>query len=577
MGSTISFSEDITLTYDGTDLKNGETVITDRPISLNNTSETQKTVYLNFAAPVDSGDVDLRFLIHSNNITIDGLNNEIVITCEAYLGLVQNAEAPEMAYSNIQIQNVKLMSTGSLAEEGGWICTKYFKNCVMTNCFVCSGINNAGGLFGNECTECTANRCSYYGPVTEGGAIFGNLCYECYAVSCFSSGTLSNSGGIFGNSCYNCTAEKCFSYGDMLISGGIFGLNTNSDKTNATSIAKKCYSLGKIGAKDLCNSGGIFGCNSNNSASGSLCKAEACFSMGDIYGDGGDACGGIFGTSSNMAAIESTVIAVYCFSRGSIGQYGGGIFSSGSHMQANDCYSHGAIGIEAGGICGKWTENTTITNCYARGDIDDNGGGIVGSSSESSSVSNCYSTGLASETAGGIFGSLAGEPIISDCYVTSSGLCGIDVSGETITNSVAEGTNSWDYGNSSITVYNSDHWIEVSEFKPYLLSQCEQINMPIGYGYSYVYQSEPTEVINGESTNMQILTGYYDLEQMSDTVVDTGFIYGYSLETASFIVDASGGTGGSGEELVMDLTGNNFAFDNLRSFEPIWTCSDEKL
>lgn len=572
MTSVLNFSTNITLTYDGTTLTYDETTISDRPIRLNNTSDTMKIVYLNFTAAVPSEEDDLRFILESANITIDGLNNIINISAPDFLGLVQNSDSPDTAYENIVIQNVKLVSTGSLATDGGWICTKFFKNCTMINCFTVGAVVTGGGCFGTDCHNCIAQNCASKGSLTDSGGIFGNWCTDCTAISCHSTGNLVASGGIFGSACINCTAEKCHSTGAIINgAGGIFGADTNNASSNKLSSAIKCYSTGKIGASDgQSNCGGIFGPASNFSATSCICQAISCFSLGDIFGNDEESNGGIFGNYSNESASLSLAKAQYCFSIGSIGPNCGGIFGAGIRVIAEDCYSHGAIGINGGGIIGCNADLGVVSNCYSKGNIGDSAGGIYGSGSDNSTATSCYSTGLKGTNSGGIFGANSISPTITRCFTNSSDYVGTGTTDPIIIDSDIN-IGGWDNDITSTTVFNSDHWIEVSLNKPYLLVQPEPFNIPTGYAYSYLIQDNPT-VVNGTNTNMKLLFGYYTDEQPSDSVIDTGFIYGYGFVTNSFVVSASGEiieTVNSGTSIV--------SFDQLRSFEPIWTCESEKL
>jgi hypothetical protein len=571
MSGSLNFSANITLVYDGTTLKQDETTIADRPIRLNNTSDAMKIVYLNFTAPVPLEEDNLRFVLDSPNITIDGMNNIINLSASDYLGLVQNSDSPETAHENIVVQNVKIVSTGTLATEGGWICAKFFKNCTMINCLTKGVIVNGGGCFGTDCFNCTARNCISYCSLTDGGGIFGNWCNNCTAISCNSTGLLIAAGGIFGNACVNCTAEKCYSTGAIMdAGGGIFGADTNADSNNKISSAIKCYSTGKIGASGQSNCGGIFGAMSNYTATSCICQAESCFSLGEIFGSDDESNGGIFGNYSNQNATLSLAKTKYCFSMGSIGNNCGGIFGVGIRVMAEDCYSHGAIGPNGGGIVGCNADLGVVSNCYSRGDIGDSAGGIYGSGSENSTATSCYSVGIGDDNSGGIFGANSISPTITRCFTISANLVGADTTGLTTTES-AVNLDGWDTEIAKLTVYNSDHWIEVAPYKAFLLVQPEPFNVPTGYAYSYVIQDNPT-VANGTNTDMKLLTGYYTDEQISDSAIDSGFIYGYGITTQTFMVLASG-------ELVEPINSavGSVSFDQLKSFQPIWTCESEKL
>lgn len=577
MSTTISFATDIVLTYDGTDLKNGETVIVERPISLANTDSEPHSVYLDFTAPVNSEDVDLRFVIHSNNITIDGMNKPIIMSTTGYIGLIQNSESPETAHSSIVVQNIKLISTESLATEGGWICTKFFKNCTMNNCMSRCDNYQVGGLFGNQCINCVAHHCSSAGDIEDGGGIFGNLCESCDAYSCHTTGTIYNGGGIFGANSISCTAVNCFSTGLLADgAGGIFGPNTNNEGSGKTSSAIKCYSTGQIGLPEQSGCGGIFGKQSNYNASSSYCIAESCFSLGNIHGDDSGSNGGIFGSDANTSAMACSSTATYCFSKGHIGKGSGGIFSSGSNYAVvRDCYSIGNIYDSAGGICGSNTQYGTITNSYSRGSLYDYGaGGITGLGSAHCSISSSFSAGLLSGSGGGgLCGANTTDTTVTNCFSVANDLYGDDSVMGTITN-IATGDESWDCSGAYVTVFNSEHWIYVTEHKPYLLLHSNITNCPIGYKYTYIIQDNPS-VVDGENADVHLLIGSYDYENISDTLLNTQLVYGYGFATNTILISASGSVGGSGEHI--NIATDDFSFDCLKSFEPIWTCNSEKL
>ena len=571
MTSVLNFSTDITLTYDGTTLTYDETTIADRPIRLNNTSDTMKIVYLNFTATVPPEEDDLRFILESANITIDGMNNIINISATDFLGLVQNSDSPDTAHENIVIQNITLVSTGTLATEGGWICAKFFKNCTMLNCFTTGAVVTGGGCFGTDCHNCTARNCTSTGSLADGGGIFGNWCIDCTAISCHSAGNIAASGGIFGSACINCTAEKCYSTGVITDgAGGIFGADTNSESSNKTSYAIKCYSTGKIGASGgQSNCGGIFGPASNFSATSCICQAISCFSLGDIYGNDEESNGGIFGNYSNESASLSLAKAKYCFSIGTIGPNCGGIFGVGIRVMAEDCYSHGAIGTNGGGIVGCNADLGVVSNCYSTGTIGDNAGGIYGGGSDNSTATSCYNVGTYGTNSGGIFGANSLSPTITRCFSTAETYVGTGSTDPTIVDSgLSVGV--WDSDIAATVLFNSDHWIELLSHKAYLLVQMEPYNVPIGYPYSYIVQDNPT-VDNGTTTNARLLVGYYP-NNLDSIIIVPGLIYGYGFVTKSFVVSASGDI----VETVNSAAGS-VSFDQLRSFEPIWTCESEKL
>ena len=93
----------------------------------------------------------------------------------------------------------------------------------------------------------------------------------------------------------------------------------------------------------------------------------------------------------------------------------------------SNCYNKGRVSGEeqiVGGICGRHSENASITNCYNTGEVSCNGnlvGGVCGESSGrygAVAVTNCYNTGKVSGTGtsiGGIYG-FSEYGTITHCY-----------------------------------------------------------------------------------------------------------------------------------------------------------------
>jgi len=531
--SSFNITENITLNYDGTNFIINS-VNYSAPLSLQNSTEFDVTVTLNFASAVSSASHYI--IVNSSNITFDGANSTINISAAGYSGLIQS-----IGNNAIIIQNIIVNSSpGSLMNNGGWICRENFENCLAINCIVFGFIpNNSGGILGANCNNCIANNCSSFGTIANNsGGIFGANCNNCVTNSCFSNGDIeNNSGGIFGYGSINCTANQCFSSGSILTnSGGIFGSNCNNNALNANCVANGCYSLGIIGNTNSYNSGGIFGVSCNSSATNSTCSALYCFSLGYIYGDNSGGNGGIFGGNGISCTAQN------CYSIGLIGTSSGGIFLTSTNGEALYCYSIGSISTLAGGIFSMSCSDCSAISCYTVGNIDSQAGGIFGSQSNNCSAQFCYSLGNANTAAGSIFGSSSTNSTCTSCYVLhglTSNLFGNGSSNTTIINCIAENGGSWDDVYAQATIANSNsQWISVLSNTPFLLESFNNSNFqnlsPYGYQYTYVIPNNLTITENGIKTYL-FLTGYYKQSQQNYS----SNIYGYLFANYSITVNLS--------------------------------------
>ena len=336
---------------------NGQTwtQVTTWPVTLNNSGSFAPGVraggtplIITFTDDLSYNLATQYFVLGTDDIIIDGSNHIVTIDVSSndYPGLFQNGTADTSGNSYITIRNLGVVSSYSVAQNGGWIGQQYF---------------------GNDASENYVENCYSTGTIgVYAGGILGESSSGS-ATNCYSIGEISGyaAGGIFGSSSSG-SATNCYSTGEIILAGGgIFGYSSQAGS------ATNCYSTGPIRS----NGGGIFGFSSAGSAIN-------CYSIGTTIGINA---GGIFGPSSSGSATN-------CYSIGDIGVNAGGIFGLGSQGSATNCYSTGDIGNFAGGIFGQNSQGSA-TNCYSTGDIGGQAGGIFGQSSFVTSATNCYCTG----------------------------------------------------------------------------------------------------------------------------------------------------------------------------------------
>jgi hypothetical protein len=410
------------------------------PIIINGGTSSSPVV-ITFSDDITLNSVSNYFIIGSEYITVDGLNNNVIIDSVLnYQGLFLNGTGTSNGYSNITIQNINLVSLNysSLVSMAGWICHRYYSksslNCILNN-LSSSGnmnVNRTGGICGQECAR-----------------DFGNLkitnCYSTGIISgFFTGGICSGSAGFNGGSV---EITNCWSTGDITgsESGGICGAQAgfNGGSVEITN----CWSTGDITGSE---SGGICGITAGQQ-NGNV-KITNCYSTGIISGFlTGGICSGFAGFNGGSVEITN------CWSTGDITRSeSGGICGAqagqlNGNVKITNCYSTGDInGSQSGGICGakagQQNGNVKITNCYSTGDINGSqSGGIAGhwfgyNSNNLNQITNCYSTGnINGLNSGGICGPEVGyndigvldyKPIIliSNCY-TLGVISDVSVSG----------------------------------------------------------------------------------------------------------------------------------------------------
>jgi hypothetical protein len=279
------------------------------------------------------------FIIGSEYITVNGESYTVTITdIQDYPGLIQNGTSSSNAYTNITIENIGILSSGSttLGSQGGWLCQIYFGKglstgtLLITNCYSNGIINGftGGGICGR-----------FYGNIASGDA-------ELKIENCYSTGEISADagGGICGNR-YGFqatggifTIENCYSIGTIsgIDSGGICGNKFGIEASDGTFIIQNCYSNGAINANF---SGGISGSNCGEASIGTTTfTINNCYSIGNIS----TTSGGILGPNCGIRASETTTINV------------------------NNCYTIGTF-TDDNGIFGPNKIKGTINNCIDSG------------------------------------------------------------------------------------------------------------------------------------------------------------------------------------------------------------------
>jgi hypothetical protein len=552
--SSLSVSNNIEIEYDGTDYIYNSTII-NTPIVIINLGSNQITVKLNFYGNISN--VNDYITIGTNNITIDGQNIPININVANYGGLIRNNSD---SYYNIIIQNVHIntIGSGSLANNAGWICSGFTTNlldnivCTAINCSsngnitTTNIINAKGGIFGSGTINCVATNCYSTGNINNGGGgIFGQKCGNCTANNCYSTGNIINaSGGIFGfatnyqGNNYISNAINCFSTGnidsDNRESGGIFGYNSNLSASNSQIYAENCYSTGSIGGKDSSGNGGIFSGSCNAfSIINCTCYANNCSSYGNIYGDiTSISNGGIFGIGAENCEANN------CFSIGEIGMYSGGIFLTATNCNAYNCYTIGKIGECGGGIYGRNISQCNALYCYSTGNISDSAGGIYGYLTDYSNAIQCYSIGSLGINSGGIFGINCTSPISNRCYILGANIFGNNATDPVSTNSYSE-NNIWNDINALNILNDYDNWFSYTTNTPFLLSSYDNnINIPIGYKYTYILPDIITYTTRQDVT-LIIIIGFYSNQQTYSDIIGNN-IYGYSFNTNNLNINGGG-------------------------------------
>ena len=275
---------------------NTATAITAWPVILNNTSGSNKTVFMVGNLQLTTN--NMYFIIEGPYLTLDGQNNTVnVNNVSNYPGLVQNGTDSSNGKNNIIIKNigVTISNSSTLASNSGWIGQRYMNknsiDCQVKKCYSTGSISTsgAGGILGRDSSGIATN-CYSTGIISGdngidngAGGIFGTYSSGT-AINCYSSGNISGkyAGGIFGDYGINNKATNCYSKGDIIgqYAGGICGW---------VGTATNCYSSGAISG---IGAGGIFGLGSTGTATN-------CYSSGAISGRGARDIFGVGSTGKN--------------------------------------------------------------------------------------------------------------------------------------------------------------------------------------------------------------------------------------------------------------------------------------
>lgn len=164
---------------------------------------------ISFSENITLTGYDRYFDIQSDNVTIDGLNNKIIIkNANAYPGLVKNGSNGVTGKTNITIQNINMSADNSIIADnsspsgsGAWICQSGYgfglgsgSNLNVKNVHTdatCNGSSTSGLICGQGSNYVICTYCSSKGTIgPSGGGIFATSCTYCKATDCFSTGTI---------------------------------------------------------------------------------------------------------------------------------------------------------------------------------------------------------------------------------------------------------------------------------------------------------------------------------------------------------------------------------------------------
>ena len=149
--------------------------------------------------------------------------------------------------------------TTGIAWSGYWggIYASWAGNCIAINCYSDANNINAGAIYGAWNYNSTAVNC--YSLTKYGSPVFFLFSNNSIALNCYAIATLNtdngyygfNAGTIFGQQPTNCSATNCYSIGPIFddAGGGIFSRNASNCSANY------CYSTGVISN----DTNGIFG------------------------------------------------------------------------------------------------------------------------------------------------------------------------------------------------------------------------------------------------------------------------------------------------------------------------------
>ena len=405
-------------------------------------------------------------------VTFDGAGYTININnISSYPGFIRNGQSGVNGKDYIGVQNLTAnVSSGSLAENAGWLCQAYFGK----------------GALSNSVTNCSSN-----GRIqVRGGGLAGSYVGSCgiapgYApgsitfTSCTSSGELNNSsstngsGGLVGVNAgsgggasgrlgsatfINCTSTaRMNQLGD---GGGIAGSSAGENYGSAT--FTNCTFSASSFSDILDNCGGIVGSYAG-AINGNVTITNCSVTAATIRRYGGGFCGAYTADSNGNVTISGctnnidltfgsqgsggfcgwrcannggSVNIIDCTNNGAItGSYSGGFIGeeplrSGGTLTFTNCVNNGRIDADqvSGFVSGRnysGTGSYTFTNCTNNGINRSEGGGMItsGNASASLTLTGCRNTGnIAGSNGGGLIGSnsVFGTAIITNCTNTGN-------------------------------------------------------------------------------------------------------------------------------------------------------------
>ena len=240
------------------------------PITING-GTVSSPVIITFGANLTLSSILHFFIINSEYITIEGNNKILTINISSYPGLVRNGTISVNGFSNINIQNISISSTGSLSSGSGWFAQSYFGNSstiILLSNLSSNGVISVaenGGIVGRNCGNngsVTITNCFSTGAISGSGAggicgsFAGSIAINLSIINCYSTGAISGTqgGGICGsNFAFNaigvCTITNCYSRGNFMSGnnfGGIVGANAGNNNSALyipKIIISNCYSL----------------------------------------------------------------------------------------------------------------------------------------------------------------------------------------------------------------------------------------------------------------------------------------------------------------------------------------------
>jgi hypothetical protein len=298
------------------------------PITING-GTVSSPVIITFGTNLTLSSVSQFFIIGSQYITIEGNNKILTINVSSYPGLVRNGTSTVSGFSNINVQNFSISSTGSLSSGNGWVAQSYFGN--TSTSVVLSNLSSNGAISASNAGGIVGQFCGNSGSVT--------------ITNCFSTGVISSSGtgGICGRNAGNqgqIILTKCYSSGAIsgITSGGVGGICGSNFAFGATlpCYITNCYSTGNITSRDA---GGIVGSNlgANSTGTGTPnITISNCYSLTPI---------------GALPATKGTII----------GPNLSGTYVNNPVITLNNCYTQFSPLVSA-----NYTKSVTTNNCFAQ-------------------------------------------------------------------------------------------------------------------------------------------------------------------------------------------------------------------